>query len=609
MTFRRTGEKKKYSYYHLLLASVFILILFVSLTVVAVSYIHTEEKFTDNTQRLQAQTECNIINTIENVDKSLKLYDSTLNSDFEHFFDDFMAEYEESGRNPSAMDLDGLKKSFGRSVDLYIINEEGVIEYTTCIPDLGMDFKEIPYFYEYLTKIRHQDGFFPDRIVTGLNSGKLFKYAYMPTPDHKYILELSLVEDMFKDERSALKYSDQIAKIKPLNPALENVRIFTTAKKLAGNMSFVPDEELDSVLDKILATRIGIETYYSPSDQTVKYVFIDLMDENYGSDMSLIVEFTYNNSLVRESLKDIVLFHLSIVIIILLLGSFIAVIVTRNLTKPIRDIVDDVDRIARGDLDHSVRHMDTIELGILERSINKMVLTLKETIDKLSANEAELKVERDRAQQYLDTAAVIFMVLNPAGEVTMINHKGCEIFLRSEEEMLGKNIFDIGLMENEKEEKRAFFDRIISGEFSLIDIYQLEILDSKGGLKTIRWFNSFIRDRDGNITGVLCSGEDITLQKEMEMKVRRSIEQIEENMDKFAGLNDSIRNHLSVIVALSELEGGRFGESILTEAKKIDLIIAALDSGWLSSEKVREFLIRHYGIHKPERGDGEKKDK
>jgi len=326
--------------------------------------------------------------------------------------------------------------------------------------------------------------------------------------------------------------------------------------------------------------------------------------------MSLIVEFTYNNSLVRESLENIALFHLSIVLIILLLGSFIAVIVTRNLTKPIRNIVADVDRIASGDLDHSsVRHMDTIELGILERSINEMVLTLKETIDKLSVNEAELKVERDRAQQYLDTAAVIFMVLNPAGEVTMINRKGCEIFLRSEEEMLGKNIFEIGLIESQKEEKRAFFEKIISGEFSLKDSYQLEILDSKGGLKTIRLFNSFIRDRDGNITGVLCSGEDITLQKEMEMEVRRSIEQIEENMDKFAGLNDSIRNHLSVIVALSELEGGRFGESILTEAKKIDLIIAALDSGWLSSEKVREFLIRHYGIHKPERGEGEKKDK
>ena len=51
-------------------------------------------------------------------------------------------------------------------MELYIINADGVIGYTTYEPEKGLDFKAtIPYFYEYLTKIRNSSGFFPDRVV------------------------------------------------------------------------------------------------------------------------------------------------------------------------------------------------------------------------------------------------------------------------------------------------------------------------------------------------------------------------------------------------------------------------------------------------------------
>ena len=66
------------------------------------------------------------------------------------------------------------------------------------LPELGMDFKTIPSFYKYLTKIRNSEGFFPDRIVNELKGeGKFRKYAYQPTPDHKYILELGLYRYLF----------------------------------------------------------------------------------------------------------------------------------------------------------------------------------------------------------------------------------------------------------------------------------------------------------------------------------------------------------------------------------------------------------------------------
>jgi hypothetical protein len=59
-------------------------------------------------------------------------------------------------------------------------------------------------------------------------------------------------------------------------------------------------------------------------------------------------------------------------------------------------------------------------------------------------------------------------------------------------------------------------------------------------------------------------------------------------------INDQIRNPLAVIVALADMEGGTTNEKILFQAKEINRIITQLDIGWLESEKIREFLWKHY---------------
>ena len=102
-----------------------------------------------------------------------------------------LGEYDQAGRDPAAMNLSRLKADLGPDYDIYVIDAAGVIVETSYGPELGQDFKKIPYFFDYLTKIRNSSGFFPDRIVHELlGTGKFRKYAYMPTPDHKYVLEL-----------------------------------------------------------------------------------------------------------------------------------------------------------------------------------------------------------------------------------------------------------------------------------------------------------------------------------------------------------------------------------------------------------------------------------
>ena len=76
---------------------------------------------------------------------------------------------------------------------------------------------------------------------------------------------------------------------------------------------------------------------------------------------------------------------------------------------------------------------------------------------------------------------------------------------------------------------------------------------------------------------------------------KEGISQIEKNMEQFQVLNDHIRNPLQIIAALTTLDNGPSAGKVLKQIAVIDDLVTRLDKGWVESEKVRSFLLRHYG--------------
>ena len=93
---------------------------------------------------------------------------------------------------------------------------------------------------------------------------------------------------------------------------------------------------------------------------------------------------------------------------------------------------------------------------------------------------------------------------------------------------------------------------------------------------------------------VLAIGRDISERHQLENLKKKALLQIEENIEQLAILNDSIRNPLTVIIALAEIGDTEIDRKIIREAWEIDAIISRLDQGWLISGKVKEFLKKHY---------------
>ena len=171
--------RKTRSFSLILLLYMILLVLCVVGFMTVNDYLYTKNNFDRESQLLQIQTEQNIIESTRLKDATWNVYDDTLNNQMKRGLLSVIVEYNKSGTDPSRMDLTGIKNSLGDNYDIYIINDSGVIIETTYAPELGMDFKQVPYFFEYLTKIRQSEGFFGDRIIRDkLGEGNLRKFAY-----------------------------------------------------------------------------------------------------------------------------------------------------------------------------------------------------------------------------------------------------------------------------------------------------------------------------------------------------------------------------------------------------------------------------------------------
>jgi PAS domain S-box-containing protein len=99
---------------------------------------------------------------------------------------------------------------------------------------------------------------------------------------------------------------------------------------------------------------------------------------------------------------------------------------------------------------------------------------------------------------------------------------------------------------------------------------------------------------------------NIINRKWADREINIALYQIAKNMEQLATLNDTIRNPLSIIAAISDLIDPQLRKAQLGAVRNIDSVISMLDQGWIQSEKVRQFLMKHYQFTKNELDYGKK---
>lgn len=148
--------------------------------------------------------------------------------------------------------------------------------------------------------------------------------------------------------------------------------------------------------------------------------------------------------------------------------------------------------------------------------------------------------EREWAEEFLNVSEAIIVSLDNAGTVTLINRRGCDVLGYSEDEVVGRNWMQFAIPEDQRELISSVHAQVLSGEGETFEYFENDVLAKDGSLRTIAWHNVLTRNAEGEVTGALCSGQDITRQKEVERQLSDQmaiLEKSEENYRVLAALS------------------------------------------------------------------------
>lgn len=197
--------------------------------------------------------------------------------------------------------------------------------------------------------------------------------------------------------------------------------------------------------------------------------------------------------------------------------------------------------------------------------------------------------EPDTLRKFVELSSEILVHLDAKQTVAHINQKGCELLGYQAEEIIGKNWFTHFIPCDIRDELAASYDQIMHGELEVTEFVESPVLTQSGEQRIILWHSATISDPEGNITGTLSTGEDITKRVEAEKQRDQSKESYK-----------ALFNAASDGVCITDIEQQRFIEvnpslcNILGYSRKELLNKPILE---IHPEEERENIIREFESH------------
>lgn len=179
-------------------------------------YERTEEIIKSNYENEIKLIKHNVFNSLKDAFAAYSISEILLNSEMRENSKFLLQKYKHDP-NPEFWDLKSLQEEMP-DYEIYVIDNSLKIVNTTLAADMGLDFSTKTQFAALLRSRMQSDEFVADKLDLAQNTGLINKYSYQPTPDHNFLLELSInISDRF--------------------PILGDFNIFAISKELTQNYS------------------------------------------------------------------------------------------------------------------------------------------------------------------------------------------------------------------------------------------------------------------------------------------------------------------------------------------------------------------------------------
>ncbi len=222
---------------------------------------------------------------------------------------------------------------------------------------------------------------------------------------------------------------------------------------------------------------------------------------------AIIVE--SNIEAVYDQITEITLIFLRASLGAIVLSSFLANMVSKALTDPIKEMQEKAKEIGEGNYSGEVKIYGTDEIGLLAENINELS-------DEVERGQRRIESERRRLDSVLSNMSEGIIATNRHGEIDIINKMATDMLDQPSEEIIGENILSL---------------------LNLSDDYNLRELVDKNedillgfGFKEkdiiLRASFSLIQADSGFISGVVCVLRDVTEEERIERNRKQFVSNV-----------------------------------------------------------------------------------
>ncbi|WP_436670384.1 cell wall metabolism sensor histidine kinase WalK [Lactiplantibacillus argentoratensis] len=258
-----------------------------------------------------------------------------------------------------------------------------------------------------------------------------------------------------------------------------------------------------NVKNAIYNNRTYTKSTYDTQNNGRYYVsIVPLYSSNSAGNSSQLVGVLYvraNMKSVYSTINNIMGIFVIASLAAMVLGLGIAIIIARAITRPIEEMKQQTQRIARGDYAGQVRVYSDDELGQLAKAINNLSIRVEESRESTEA-------ERRRLDSVLSHMSDGVIATDRRGNITIINETASDFMDVTAEKAIGNSILDI---------------LKIRDDYSLRDLIEnqdelmLDFSSNERDLILNAYF-SLIQRESGFISGLVCVLHDVTEQQKID---------------------------------------------------------------------------------------------
>ncbi len=409
----------------------------IAFIILAVFNIHNSRlKLVEGNKRINDIIADQIRLVLANQDFCLEIIENNLEGEIKRHAKHLVNNVFSSTDSIAHKNLNELRTSMGMDsslVDIYIINREGVIINTTFKSDLGRNtFKEFgDEFKNHLEHLIRTKTFDSGDFTPESQSGKLRKYAYFPTKDGQYIIEIgsyslqanAVVDhtkmifkslntnnenitsvDLFIGKNNPVSFNNKKSKINDLNKKLY-LQLIRSSSDVHGIGQFKSDQSLTrDTIQEIEGKKMRFQFIFMPRDSDI-----------YSNSIIRIVSDTsVEDKLInKQILKYVLVFGVIVIVLLLIIMSS-----AQNITSPLTKLTRKVNVIGNGDFGLRVSpggSKEIVELGQkFNLMLNKIENFYRELEGKVKERTKEIELQKTKVERERDKVVKINKSLEEA---------------------------------------------------------------------------------------------------------------------------------------------------------------------------------------------------